>query len=71
MLALKDEDSEALGDIEAYLKGFGDELDHWSHVKESEHKNILSKCFRCLQRLDRIAEDYKLFQNSSSASQIP
>ena len=65
-IALKDEDSEAMGKIEAYLKVLGNGFNSWSHIKSSEHKSVLSKCFRCLQRLDRIAKDYKLFQNGSA-----
>lgn len=65
-LALKDEDSEALESIEAYLKVLRNGFDNWNHIKESEHKGILSKCFSCLQRLDRIAKDYKLFQKGSA-----
>jgi len=65
-IALRDDDSVALEKIEAYLQGLGNEVDSWNHLKPSEHKSILSKCFRCLQHLDRIAKEYKLFQNGSS-----
>lgn len=65
-VVLKPEDSEALEKVDAYLKVLGNASDNWSNIKVSEHKGILSTCFNCLQRLDRIAKDYKLFQNGSS-----
>jgi hypothetical protein len=67
-IVLKAEDTEALENVDAYLKALGNGFDNWSKLKTSEHKTILSKCFKCLQRLDRIAKDYKLFQNGSSHS---
>ena len=64
-IALNEEDSDALKKIDAYLKVLGNGFDHWSRIDVSEHKSVLSKCFMCLQRLDRIAKEYKLFQNGS------
>lgn len=65
-ITLKDEDSDAVEKVEAYLKVWGNGVDDWNQIKESEHKSVLSKCFLSLQRLDRIAKDYKLFQNGSA-----
>lgn len=65
-VVLKAQDSEALEKIDAYLKVFGKGADHWTNLKVSEQNDILSKCFTCLQTMDRIAKDYKLFQNGSS-----
>jgi len=65
-IALKDEDSNAMEKIETYLKVFEKDSEHWNHIKESEHKSVLSKCFRSLQRLDRIAKEYKLLHNGSA-----
>ena len=59
------EDSEVLEKIDSYLKVLETESNNWSNLKVSEHNDILSKCFKCLQHMDRIANDYKLFQNSN------
>lgn len=60
---LKSEDKDTLKNIETYLRIIGEDISKWGRVKSDVHKNILGTCMIYLERLDRIAKDYKVFQN--------
>jgi hypothetical protein len=59
------DDSVTLKNIELYLIVISEEIGQLNKLKSSEQQNILTRCFNCLQRLDQIAKDYKIFRNGS------
>jgi len=65
-ILLKPEDSDMLNTIDSYLTIVSEDASKWSRVKSDVHGNILETCITYLQRLDRIANDYKLFPSGQS-----